>query len=116
MARVFFELTDETYKRNEKHALELIDKVIPFIKVADVNLYNQYINNVIPDLKGIIYSKRYKNAPMVYKLQMGNVLNKLTREVDEKLHDMLGQDVCDDISLLVRSNRVSFKTINKNLE
>lgn len=116
VARVFFELTDETYKRSEKLALELIDKVLPFIKVVDVNLYNQYINNVSPELKGIIYNKRYKNAPMVYKLQMRDVLNKFTRDIDQKFHDMLGQDVCDDISLLVRSNRVSLDTFESSFD
>lgn len=54
VAHIFYELTDETYKKNEKHALELIDKVIPFVKIADVNLCNQYINEVRPELKGYI--------------------------------------------------------------
>lgn len=116
VAHIFFELTDETHKKDEKQALELIDKVIPFIKIADVNVYNQYINEVRPELKGIIYNKKYKNAPMVYKLQIRNVLNKFAKDIDKKIHDMLGQDICDDISFLVKSNKVKLDTFESSFD
>lgn len=116
VAHIFVELTDQAYKRNEKHTLELIDKVIPFIKIADINLYNQYINEVRPELKGIIYSKRYKNAPMVYKLQIRNVFKNFVKDIDKKIHDMLGQDICDDISFLIKSNKVKLDTFESTFD
>lgn len=43
---------------------------------------------------------------MVYKLQIRNVLTRFAKDIHKKLHDMLGQDICDDISFLVKSNKV----------
>ena len=64
IANTYFQLTDEKYKRNERQALKLVNKILPFIQSSDPSAYQKY-KPIIDEFEKITLSKRYNNLPMV---------------------------------------------------
>ena len=114
MAYLYFQLTDEKSRDNEKATLELIKKVLPLCESADPVLCQQY-EPIIKEFEKIVLGKQYKSIPMIHKLQIKRELKRFAISMNEVLKNSIGNGVCEDISLLVKQKKVIVQEFNHSL-
>ncbi len=114
IAYLYFQLTDERNQNNERAALQLIKKVMPFCQSADPILCQQY-EPVIKEFEKILLGKKYKSIPMVLKLQIKRELKKFAVGINDVLKQNIGNNVCEDISLLVKQKKVKIQEFDHSL-
>lgn len=108
LAYIFFQLTNEKYKENERQAIKLFETILPFIRSADPEVYQQS-KPVIKEFKKIILSKQYKSLPMVDKLHIKKNLKEFVLEVNNILEELIGNKTYKEIKLLVEQNNVNLE-------
>lgn len=116
LAHLYFELTSGNHNQTEKQFIRLLEKMLPLIKMIDINLHNQLFIEVIPQAKEIFYSKSYKSISTASKFQMRNVFRKFSKDIDEKLQYILGHNNCNDISCLVKNNKIKLETFDSSFD
>lgn len=114
VAHLYFELSSGSHNQTEKQFIRLLEKMLPLIKMIDINLHNQLFSEEISQAKEIFYSKSYKSISMASKFQMRNKFSKFSKDIDEKLQDILGHNNCNDISWLVKNNRIKLETFDSS--
>lgn len=115
MAYLYFQLTDESYLQSEKSAVRLINKVFPFCKIADPVLCRQY-EPILKEFQKIIFSKKYKNVPMIQKLEIKKSLKDFAGDINNVFIEMIGETICQDISQLIKQGKVKLQKFNHSID
>ncbi|MDR7856109.1 hypothetical protein [Tissierella sp.] len=115
VVHTFFELTNKKYVNNERKGLILLDKIASLIKLCDYSEYQHY-SEVIEPMKDKINSKQYKHAPYYLKFQFMQTLITLSKNIDVKLREYLGNDSCNDIAYLMNNKIIKLETFESNLD
>ncbi len=105
MAYIFYQLTDEKNQNNERAALQLIYKVLPFCQIVNPRLCQQY-EPVLKEFEKIVLGKQYRSIPMVLKLKIKKTLNEFAVSINDILMQRIGNSVCEDITLLVKQKKI----------
>lgn len=115
IAHTYFELTDEKYNRNERQAIGLLEQVLPFVKMADLKVYHES-KPAISTIKHIVSSKRYKSVPMPMKIQLKRELHSFVKGINASLSAKIGNETCEDMSFLIKSNKVILETFQSSFD
>ncbi|WP_408956123.1 hypothetical protein [Natroniella sp. ANB-PHB2] len=115
IAYIYFQLTDEKYKQNERQAVKLIDKIAPFIRIANPEVYRES-EPIINQFKEVVLGKQYKNLKMVKKLHIRRGLNNFASEINNVLEKSIGSQTCKELSLLVNENKVELANFNHSFD
>lgn len=105
IASTYFDLTNEADRENEKTIISLMDKVLPLCGAANPS-YCQEIEPTLVQLKNLVFSKKYKAAPMKMKLSIISALKTFGNDIEDAITEMLGSDDCAELVSLVKSEKV----------
>lgn len=114
LAYLFLMMTTRTQNSNEKKMIQMLRRMLPFIKEIDREMYEQGMETT-KKLSEIL-SKRYNNIPLVQRIGIKNQLRITIEEMANQLFDTIGLDECQDLQNLINNNQLNILKFEHGFE
>lgn len=97
-----------------RHAIRIFRFVLPMIEKTDPDLYKR-AEELLDTLNPILSGKKYRSLPYIHKIEFDMAISQLSREIDQSLFDMIGEQQAGDLKLLLQSGKLHLQKFEHNL-
>jgi len=112
IAYMFSQLTDENNQKNERTAMDLIMKCLPFAQAAGkMEFYNNSISTM-NEFSKIFNNKKYNQMPFAQRLLIKKEFKNLALTINRLIIDLIGENHSAELTKLIKSKKVILEKLS----
>jgi hypothetical protein len=115
LAYLIVQLTDQNNSLNEKTVISLIKKIMPLVKLCDIDFYNEN-SQIIEQFSKLISSNKYRALPMSYIMDIRRELKAFSLAIHDTLFKLIGNNQCTELGTLVKSGQVIIDKFDSSID
>lgn len=96
-------ITDETYKKNSRQAVKLIQQILAMIKPSHPEVYNESAP-IVNEFVNILRKNQFRSIPYVERLKFERHLKDHVYSIGDIIYQLMGNEQCHELDVMIRND------------
>ena len=115
VAYIFQQLTDETYKKNSRQAVKLIQQILAMIKPSHPEVYNESAP-IVNEFVNILRKNQFRSIPYVERLKFERHLKDHVYSIGDIIYQLMGNEQCHELDVMIRNKQIKIAQFEHTID